>query len=756
MTSHLPSKKVVTKDNVIDTLRAEAKLRLTEIEILDKASLLAAKETVSNTRLLHELQVHQVELEMQQKELISSRNLAEASADKFESLYDLAPVGYISLDKNGHISQLNLTAAKMLATSRKTAKGKRLAAFLTQESLPAFNLQLANVYAGLDQVACDINLLVDNNISAVQLRVHLNKDSSECLTILTDINDHKKAQVKLKLAASVFSYAHEGIMITDMNGCILEVNDTFTKITGYSREEVLGKNPHILKSGHHTQDFYDNMWESLKNKSYWCSEVFNRRKNGEIYPEMQSISAVRDVLGKVMHYVSMFTDITDTKAHQQQLEHTAHHDMLTGLPNRVLLAKKLEQSIKQSQRHGKKLAVAYLDLDGFKDINDSHGHSTGDQFLISMAKLFYEALRAGDFLARIGGDEFVVVLCDLDKASDCEPVLQRILNAASQKIICNENIVTASTSIGVTFYPQNGIDPDLLLRQADQAMYEAKDSGKSCYRFFDIKSEAVTRSKRESLERIRQALEQNEFVLYYQPKVDMNTNDVVGTEALIRWLHPQKGILLPAEFLPIIEDHSFSIILGKWVVDTAIKQIKTWQVQGLVMPVSVNIGASQLLSRHFITDMADALASYPEVLPELLELEILETSALKDMFQVSEIMHSCLKMGIHFALDDFGTGYSSLTYLRRLPATVLKIDQSFVLGMLTDKPDLAIVKAVIGMAEAFNRGVIAEGVETKAFGDKLLSLNCTIAQGYGISRPMPSDELRSWVERWNENPIWAA
>jgi diguanylate cyclase (GGDEF)-like protein/PAS domain S-box-containing protein len=756
MTSHIPTKKVVTKDTVIDALRAEAKLRLTEIENLDKASLLASKEPVSNARLLHELQVHQVELEMQQKELISARNLAETLAENFESLYDLAPVGYISLDNNGHITQLNLTAAKMLATPRSKAKGKRLAAFLTQDSLPVFNLQLANVYEGVLQNACDINLLVDNNICATQMRLHLNTDSSECLTILTDINDHKKAQVKLQLAASVFSYAHEGIMITDVNGSILDVNDTFTKITGYTREEVIGKNPHILKSGRHTQDFYVNMWESLKNNGYWSSEVLNKRKNGEIYPEMQSISAVHDVLGKVMHYVSMFTDITDSKAHQQQLEHTAHHDMLTGLPNRALLAKKLEQAIKQSQRHSKTLAVAYLDLDGFKGINDSHGHSTGDQFLIAMSKLFNEALRAGDFLARIGGDEFVVVLCDLDKASDCEPVLERILLAASQKILCNEEIVTASTSIGVTFYPQNGVDPDLLLRQADQAMYQAKDAGKSCYRFFDIKSEAVTRSRRESLERIRQAFEQNEFVLYFQPKVNMSTNAVVGTEALIRWQHPQKGLLLPCDFLPIIEDHSISIKLGEWVVDTALKQIKTWQAQGLVMPVSVNIGASQLLSSHFVTDMAKALASYPEVLPELLELEVLETCALEDMLQVSEIMNSCLKLGIHFALDDFGTGYSSLTYLKRFPTTVLKIDQSFVLGMLAGKADMAIVKAVIGMAEAFNREVIAEGVETKKLGDKLLSLNCSVAQGNGIAFPMPEDELPLWVERWNKNPIWVA
>ncbi|WP_102475805.1 GGDEF and EAL domain-containing protein [Shewanella sp. 10N.286.52.C2] len=713
-------------------------------------------DEVAADRLLHELQVHQIELEMQQNELIVARDIAESAAANYQALYDLAPVGYVSLNRTGYITQANFTAASMLGMPRKNILGKRLGAYLTEDSLLQYNAHLANTFQGVDSPDSEIKLNIDNKLSTVQLKLTINEDGLECLSALTDITATKKSEIKLKLAASVFSHAHEGIMITDLKGNILEVNDTFTQITGFSRQEAIGKNPRIFRSGRQSADFYDGMWSTLKQHNYWCDEIWNKRKNGEIYPQMQSISAVRDVYGKVMHYVSMFTDITDKKAHQQQLEHTAHHDMLTGLPNRALLANKLAQALKQSQRRGKKLALAYLDLDGFKAINDIHGHSTGDQFLVLISQALKSALRAGDFLARIGGDEFVAVLSDLEQASDCEPVLQRMLVAASQSIICNEEILQASTSIGVTLYPQNGTDPDLLLRQADHALYQAKDAGKSCYLFFDKDSAEASKTKRKSLECIIQAYENQEFVLYFQPKVNMNTGKVVGVEALLRWQHPQQGLLLPEVFLPMIEDHLISIKIGEWVIDTVLKQLDEWQEKGLTIPVSVNIGASQLQSSDFVANLAAALTAYPNISPELLEMEILETSALEDMVKISQRMNACLQMGVKFALDDFGTGYSSLTYLKSLPATKLKIDQSFIRDMLTDTSDLAILKAIIGLADIFDLGVVAEGVETKAQADKLLSLNCTVAQGYGISKPMPAAQVPKWVQAWHCNPTWTA
>ena len=718
-------------------------------------SSLESEETIS-IRLLHELQVHQIELKMQSTELIAARDAAEASALSYQALYDFAPVGYISLNSTGHITRSNLTAASMLGTSCEKVKGKRLAAYLTQDSLSKFNALIVNTFSGLEYPPCEIKLSVDNKVSNLQIKVNINADGDECLTALTDITEHIKSEIKLKLAASVFSHAHEGIMITDMNGTILEVNDTFTNITGYSREEAIGQNPRILKSDHHSPDFYLTMFNALNKDGYWSSEIWNQRKNGEIYPEMLSISSVRDANGKLMHYVAMFNDITDLKAHQEELEHTAHHDVLTGLPNRALLAEKLAQAIKQSQRRKKALALAYLDLDGFKKINDTHGHSVGDQLLISITARLEQALRTGDFLARTGGDEFIAVLTDLEQPSDCEHVLQRILTAASKDIICNEKILRVSTSIGVTFYPQNGTNPDQLIRQADQAMYVAKDTGKGCYRFFDLTLAEATQTWRESFENIRQAFEHDEFVLYYQPKVNMKTNEVVGAEALIRWSHPKKGILPPSDFLPIIEGYSVSVKIGDWVIATALKQISIWQRLGLTIPISVNISASQLQSVDFLKRLIEMLALYPEVPPELLELEILETSALEDINKVSELMNKCLKIGIKFALDDFGTGYSSLTYLKRLPSALLKIDQSFVKDILENNSGLSIVKAVIGLADIFDRTVIAEGVEKKVLGKKLLSLNCTIAQGYGISRPMPAADFPDWVERWQLNPIWVA
>lgn len=736
-----------------DIVRKEATLRLKKKDHPDSVSLTEETTTAS---ILHELQVHQIELEMQQNELIVARESAEAAADRYQALYDFAPVGFVSLNNTGHITQTNLTAASMLGIPRAKIKGLRLAAYVTEDSLSQFNSHLSNTFKGLNQPACEIKLCVDNKVSTLQMMMNINDDGLESLTVLTDISARKQTEVKLKLAASVFSNAREGIIITDIKGNIIEVNDTFTKITGYSRQEAIGQNPRILKSGRHSVDYYEGIWESLKKDGYWSAEIWNRRKNGDIYPEKKSINAVRDVFGNVVHYVSMFTDITDLKAHQQQLEYSADHDVLTGLPNRSLLAKNLTLALKQSKQHGKVTALAYLDLDGFKKINDTYGHNMGDQFLIAIATRLKKALRVGDFLARIGGDEFIAVLNNLDKTSDCEPILQGMLTAASQKVICSGESLKISTSIGVTLYPENGTDPDLLLRQADQAMYIAKDAGKSCYRFFDIDSSEANQTRRKSLENIREAFEKKEFVLYYQPKINMKTSEVVGVEALIRWQHPQQGILLPDDFLPIIEGHLISIKIGEWVIDTALKQISLWQAQGLTIPVSVNIGASQLQSSKFVSRLAVALAVYPEISPELLELEILETSALEDVTQVSELMNRCLQMGIKFSLDDFGTGYSSLTYLKRLPADFLKIDQSFVQDMLTDSSDLAIVKAVIGLADIFNRGVIAEGVETKAHGDKLLSLNCTIAQGYGISRPMPADDFPLWLERWSLNPTWTA
>ena len=363
-------------------------------------------------------------------------------------------------------------------------------------------------------------------------------------------------------------------------------------------------------------------------------------------------------------------------------------------------------------------------------------------------------LRNGDTLARIGGDEFVVVLTSLEVSQDYEQVLRRMLQAAADPVKVGDVELQVSASIGVTLYPQDDTDADHLMRHADQAMYQAKLAGKNRFHMFDVSHDAAVQTQRESLEHIRRGIDQNEFVLYYQPKVNMKTGEVVGVEALIRWQHPERRLLPPSAFLPIIEDHPISVELGEWVINTALTQMTEWHAAGLDIPVSVNIAARQLQQGDFNTRLIALLAKHPDVKASCLELEVLETSALEDVAQVSEIMHACRELGVRFALDDFGTGYSSLTYLKRLPADVLKIDQSFVRDMLDDQDDLAIVKGVIGLAEAFRRTVIAEGVETAAHGKILLSLGCVLAQGYAIARPMPASELLGWVDTWRPDASW--
>lgn len=573
---------------------------------------------------------------------------------------------------------------------------------------------------------------------------------------IQDITERKQAEDRLKLAASVFTHAREGIVITDPEGNIVEVNDTFTQITGYSREESLGQNPRMLKSGSQGAEFYAAMWQDLASNGYWAGELWNRHKSGEIYAEMITISAVRDTEGKTQHYVALFTDITQMKQQQQRLEHIAHYDTLTGLPNRVLLADRLHQAMIQSQRRKQSLAVVYLDLDGFKTVNDTHSHDIGDRLLMAVSQKMKGALRECDTLARIGGDEFVALLVDLKRPQDCEPALERLLCAAAKPVRIDDIFLNVSASIGVALYPKDGKDADLLIRHADQAMYAAKQSGRNRYHLFDATHDRAVRVQRESLKHIRRALDQHEFVLHYMPKVNMKTGQVVGAEALIRWQHPERGLLLPTDFLPVIEKHPISTELGEWVIDSALAQMRAWHLQGLDIPVSVNIGAHQLQQKDFVNRLSALLAKYPDVHPGNLELEVLEASMLEGMTDAPAVMRACREMGVRFALDDFGTGNSSLAYLKHLPAEVLKIDLSLVRDMLVDPDDLSIVNGIISLGTAFSRQVIAEGVETVSHGLKLIAMGCNLAQGYGVSRSMPAAEIPGWVANWQPDEAWAA
>ncbi|MDO8776946.1 MAG: EAL domain-containing protein [Burkholderiaceae bacterium] len=676
------------------------------------------------------------------------------------TVFDASAEAIIITDLNANIISVNAAFTRISGYSAAEVIGRNPRLLASGQQDKGF---YAHLWNGLLQDGVWtgelINRRKDGSIYDVQMTITVSHDGAGCLQhfigVTRDITERRLAEEKVHLAASVFSHSREGIMITAADGTIIDVNDAFTRITGYHRDEVMGRNPRILSSGRQSPEFYAAMWRGLIDKGHWYGEVWNRRKNGEVFAEMQTISTVLDAHGKPQHYVSLFSDISALKSHQNQLEHIAHYDALTSLPNRVLLADRMHQAIAQAQRRGQLLAVTYLDLDGFKSINDHHGHEAGDQLLIALAARMKQALREGDTLARIGGDEFVAVLIDLPDVAASVPMLNRLLAAAAQPVHFGELMLQVSASLGVTFYPQaEDADADLLLRQADQAMYQAKLAGKNRFHVFDAEQDRSVRGHHESVERIRRALAEGEFVLHYQPKVNMRKGKVIGVEALIRWQHPDKGLLAPAVFLPVIEDHPLAIDIGEWVIGTALRQMALWQAGGLAMPVSVNIGARQLQQANFIERLRTIVATHPHIRPGDLELEVLETSALEDLAHVSQVIEACREIGVMFALDDFGTGYSSLTYLKRLPVAQLKIDQSFVRNMLDDPDDLAILEGVIGLASAFRRQVIAEGVETVAHGAMLLQLGCELAQGYGIARPMPAHDLPYWSAIWRPDPAW--
>ena len=580
-------------------------------------------------------------------------------------------------------------------------------------------------------------------------------NASEMLVMMRNITAEKQAIEKLQLAASVFSHAQEGIMITQKDGEIIEVNDAFTKISGFSREEILGKNPRILSSGRMAIETYAAMWRDLETKGHWYGEIWNRRKNGEVYAAMESITAVVNSRDNSRQYVALLSDITRLKEHEFELEHIAHFDSLTNLPNRVLLADRIQQAIAHSRRSGEIIALLFLDLDGFKTINDTYGHLTGDQLLIGVANAMQQTLREVDTLARLSGDEFVALLINVGDIEARGSLFKRLLAAAALPVTFDKLVLQVSASMGVTFYPQvEEVDADLLIRQADQAMYQAKLSGKNRYHIFDTVLDKLTRGHNESLENIRLALLANEFELYYQPKVNLRLGQIVGAEALIRWQHPTKGLLAPAEFLPLVENHALSVDIGEWVINTAMTQIESWHKTGLNLPISVNINARQLQQDGFLECLRQLLKAHPTVQQGDLELEILETSAMRDLTKVSQLIADSRDIGILFSLDDFGTGYSSLTYLKRLPISQIKIDQSFVRDMLSDVDDLAIVEGVLALANAFNLQVVAEGMETSDHGEMLLQLGCDLAQGYAIARPMPAAALENWITTWQPDPNW--
>jgi len=565
--------------------------------------------------------------------------------------------------------------------------------------------------------------------------------------ISTDITDRRRIEEKLLLTAQVFDNTQEGIIITDAQGNIIEVNEAYSRTCGYPIAELLNQNPRIVKSGVQTPEFYEAMWQSITTTGHWSGEIWNRKKNGEIYAEWLTLSTITNEAGEISHYIGISSDITQLKHHEKQLERIAHYDALTGIPNRLLLADRMRHAIAQTRRENRLLAVCYLDLDGFKPINDTLGHEAGDRVLVEIANRIGQAIRGGDTVARLGGDEFVILLTGLENPEQCKIGLGRLLDIIAQPIRLSDKAFSLSASIGYTLFPLDDEDPDTLLRHSDQAMYIAKQSGKNTFHLYDASHDLQVRAQQESLKRIVIGLQQGEFRLFYQPKVDMLSDSITAAEALLRWNHPERGILPPGEFLPVIEHTDLEIEVGEWVIDKALTQLEEWHSQGLEIEVSINIAAHHLQSQQFVEYLRRKLAEHPNLPPHRLQIEILETAALEDIKAVIRIIESCQELGIGFALDDFGTGYSSLAYLRNLPIKTVKIDQTFVRDMLTDKGDCAIVEGIIALAKSFGHKTVAEGVETTQHFKILLDMGCELGQGYGIARPMPAEDVISWFKR---------
>lgn len=570
----------------------------------------------------------------------------------------------------------------------------------------------------------------------------------------TDVTQQKALEQAQREATTVFESSYEGLMVVNADGLIAKVNPAFVRITGYAPEEVIGQSPRILSSGRQDTEFYRQMWDAIAKQDFWQGEIWNRRKSGEIYAELLSISVVRGSTGAVEHYVAVFSDISRIKAHEAELDRIAHYDPLTGVPNRRLLADRLAQAIARTARSEMSLAVCYLDLDGFKLVNDHHGHPGGDQLLVGVAEHLKKVLRSEDTLARLGGDEFVLLLADIVSPEECSIILERVLTAVASPVQIDGHAVSVSASIGVSLYPLDHADADTLLRHADQAMYQAKNARKNRFHLFDPESDRKAQQHRHYIDRVRLAIEQDELVLFYQPKVDLRDGRVVGVEALVRWQHPEKGLLPPSEFLPHIQGSTLERTLGDWVIQSALFQAARWQDQGMQLQMGVNISAAHLIQEDFCDKLARVLAAYPQLPPASLELEVLETAAFDDINVAGEALRCCHALGVRFALDDFGTGYSSLTYLRKLPVDTLKIDQSFVRDMLTDPEDRGIVESVVRLAHAFHREVIAEGVETLDIGGALLGLGCHLAQGYGVAKPMPAAAFAGWASQWQRDACW--
>ncbi len=551
----------------------------------------------------------------------------------------------------------------------------------------------------------------------------------------------KENRERLRQAAAVFDCTREGVLVTDARGRIVHVNRAFIEITGYQVEDVMGRQPSLFNSGRHSPAFYEQMFRTLNQDGEWSGEIWNRRKSGEIYPQWQTIRVIHDDHGQISHYVAVFSDISAIKHSERELAHLAHHDPLTDLPNRLLFTDRAEQALASAQIHKRGCALLLLDLDHFKIINDSLGHNVGDQLLKAVGERLQGLFGPGVTLARLGGDEFAVLAESCPQVVQAAALAQRIIDSMKQPFMFDGHQLFISASIGISLFPSDALSAEQLLRNADSALFKAKSTGREGYALYTEELTAHAQNRIEIGNELRRALDQQELRVYYQPVHDLQTSKMMGVEALVRWQHPQRGLVPPAEFIPIAERTGLIAEIDAWVMDHACRQMCQWLAEGRDLSfLAVNI-SSRLFARHELYEQVAKVLHDTGLDPSKLELEVTESAVMDDPEVALEQMHRLRELGLSLAIDDFGTGYSSLLRLKRLPVQKLKIDQGFVAGLPWDEDDAAIVRVVIALAQSMGMLVHAEGIEQKEQAQFLLDHQCDMGQGYWFARPMLAAEI---------------
>ena len=711
----------------------------------------APAPTRSADELLHELQVHQLELEMQNDELRRVQTALEESRDQYLDLYELAPVAYLTLTRETRISAVNLTGAALLGEDRAKLLTRRFARFVESSDSERWHRFFFNALQQDGRQSCELQMQRGDG-TRFEVRVDCLRQDDEASGVrvtLSDVTERKRAEEQLRIAAVAFE-SEVGTIVTDPQAVILRINRAFTRLTGYRADEVIGRTPALLSSGRHDQEFYRQMWQALLQEGHWQGEIWNRRKDGKHEADWLTISAVRAPDGSVTHYVGTFSEINRKKEAEAEIHRLAYFDSLTHLPNRRLLHDRVRQALAVSGRNGHYGALIFLDLDHFKNLNDSRGHDIGDQLLVETAQRLQANLREGDTVARLGGDEFVVMLEGLsdelrEAAVQTDLVGEKLREALARPYDLGGREFHCAASLGVALFRGHEESVETLLRHADLAMYRAKSAGRNTLRFFDPAMQ-ISLDERSALESdLRLAVERGQLRLYYQAQADV-AGRVIGAEALLRWAHPERGLVLPGDFIALAEETDLIQPIGQWVLQAACAQVHAWSAAASTrtLPLAINVSARQFRQPEFVDQVEQALARTGAD-PMRLKVELTESVIVENMSDTIDRMHALRGLGVGLCLDDFGTGFSSLSYLKRLPVEQLKIDHAFVRDLATDASDAAIVQSIVSMGKNLGLEVIAEGVETEAQLERLVKCGCPAFQGYLFARPLPLDEFERFL-----------